>query len=194
MKLVAVLMLVIIGLSCTSPFSGRDSEFPSESQGTFITPVEPEIVLLNLEASYNEKIISNFLQCLDTSFFFTFDFLQFADIPDSGWGYDIERVITDNMFNFYRAGSDSVSLSLTLRPIQSLPGRKEDTLAILYREYELETVSSLDKATPDTVTYNGTAEFEITQTSGNLWMLRRWLDQHASPQDTAWSDFKNGFR
>ena len=61
MKLRSLITLVLLILSCSNPFSGRDSEAPSEAEGTFITPVEPEIVLLNLEASYNEKIISNFI-------------------------------------------------------------------------------------------------------------------------------------
>jgi len=195
MKSKSLIILILFGLTCTNPFSGRDSETPSEAEGTFITPVEPEIVLLNLEASYNEKIISNFIQCLDTTFYFTFDFLQFADLPDTSWGYGAERIITDNIFNYYRAGQDSISLSLSMQAIESLPGVKDDTLAVLYREYELTGISSsVERAVPDTVIYTGTAEFDIIQTSGNLWAIRRWADNHASTNDTGWSDFKNGFR
>ena len=187
------LLFMILTISCTNPFSARESEPPSENEGTYITPVEPQLVLVNLEASYNEKIITNYMQCLDTLFAYRYDFLQFQG-PDSGWGYNSEISLTDKIFAAFRSSSESISLSLSLAPIESLPDLEDDTTATIHREYELISISDIDIAMPDTTFYRGTASFELIETGVNLWRLRRWTDNHASPNDTAWSDFKNGYR
>jgi hypothetical protein len=85
-------------------------------------------------------------------------------------------------------------MSLSLSPLESLPDREDDTTATLHRQYELMTISGVDNLNPDTIIYQGTASFELTETGINLWKLSRWTDNHATASDTAWSDFKNGFR
>jgi len=187
-----ILIVTLAVLSCSNPFSGRDSEPPSESQGTYLTPVDPQIVLFNLENSYNERIIANFVQCLDTSFVFHFDHLLFGEFADSGWTYNSEISLTDKMFANYRKNADTRSLWLSMRVVPGLD-RVEDTIAVLHREYQLSTITGLDKVIQDTIRYVGTAIFEL-EMGFNLWSIREWRDFHQTSTDTSWADFKNGFR
>jgi len=188
-----VAAITILALGCTNPFSGRDSEAPTENTGTFLTPIDPKFVLVNLEASYNEKIITNYASCLDTTLFFSYDFLIIGADLDSGWSYDTDIQLTENLFNIFRFEQSSMSMNLELKPILNLPDNVEDTAAVLYREYALTTI--IESSTGrDTVIYRGTSEFHVLQSSTNLWSIVRWRDQHASTEDTAWCDFKNGYR
>jgi hypothetical protein len=77
-----------------------------------------------------------------------------------------------------------------------VPGldRIEDTIAVLHREYQLSTITGLDKITPDTIRYVGTAAFELVEMGFDLWSIREWRDYHQTTTDTSWADFKNGFR
>lgn len=187
-----ILLLALVAVSCSDPFSGRGSEPPSESQGTYFPPVDPEIVLFNLEYSYNEKIIANFVQCLDTGFVFHFDHLLFGEFADSGWAYNSEVSLTEKIFANYRKNADTRSLWLSMRVV---PGdQREDKFAVLYREYQLNIITDIDKAIPDTIRYVGTAKFELVEMGFNLWSIREWSDFHQPPTDTSWADFKNGFR
>jgi len=189
---IAVSVLAVV--SCTSPFSARDSEDPYETEGTFYTPVEPELVLINLEFAYNETVITNYAQCLDTVFFYKYDFLLFPQDSDSGWLYGSEMLLTDKIFATYRSGADTMTMKLRLTELESRPDFREDTLAVLYREYNLTTIAGTHRPDPDTIIYKGTSTFEVVQADVSLWMLRRWEDQHSTPQDVGWADFKNGFR
>jgi hypothetical protein len=188
-----ILVVTLAAVSCSNPFSGRDSEPPSESEGTYLTPVDPEIVLFNLENSYNEKIIANFVQCLDTNFVFRFDHLLFGGFADSGWNYNSEISLTEKMFANYRKDANTRSLWLSMRIVPGLD-RHEDTIAVLHREYQLSTITGLDKMIPDTIRYVGTATFELVEMGFNLWSIREWRDFHQTSTDTSWADFKNGFR
>jgi hypothetical protein len=184
---------VLLTLSCTNPFSGRDSEAPLEPEGTYETPIDPGTVLINLENSYNEKIITNFEKCLDEGFFFHCDHLAFGDEADSGWAYSIERSLTEKMFTQYRKDADSRTLSLALT---TSPGGDQlgDTTAVFYREYSLIEIANIDKGAPDTTSYVGTAVFYLVETGFNLWAVRTWTDLRQSDQDATWAQFKNGFR
>jgi hypothetical protein len=186
--------LSMLLVSCTSPFSARESEAPSVTEGRFITPLEPQIVLINLEVSYEQKIPTNFMQCLDTTFRFSFDFLLFTGERDTAWSYAEELSLTEQLFTIYRAGSDTMDISLTLDGLPSQPDIREDTMAILYRSYELTTVKGIGRTKPDTTSFRGTARFEVVESSVNLWALRRWTDQHSSTSQPSWCDFKNGYR
>lgn len=189
-----ILILTICLQSCTDPFSGRESEPPSENEGTFLTPSDPYTVLFNLERAYNEKIITNFEQCLDTSLFFLHDYLLYVADSDSGWSFAIERSATQNIFSYYRESSASRRISLYLRSM-SISDQVEEASAVLWREYQLTTVEGLDSAGPDTMVYVGSARFELVDMGFNLWAISRWSDFHETDSDTeSWADFKNGFR
>lgn len=188
-----ITLITCLVLSCTNPFSGRDSEIPSEPEGTYLTPVTPQMVLVNLENSYNEKIIANFMRCFDTLFIFRYDYLLFGKHADSGWAYEAEVSLTENIFTKYRKEIDFSTLSLTLR-MTGDPDQEYDTTAVLKRDYRLISVTVRDGAAPDTTTYVGTGVFSLVDTGFNLWAIREWEDLHQSSSDTSWADFKNGFR
>ena len=72
--LASLFLIAVMAVSCADPFSSRTSEPPVAEQGTYVQPVTPQIALFNLENAYKEQIISNFLLCLDSGFFFKYDF------------------------------------------------------------------------------------------------------------------------
>ncbi len=188
-----ILPVALVILSCSNPFSGRDSENPVEGEGTYLTPIEPQRVLINLENAYNEKIITNFEKCLDQLFFFYCDHLIYSNEEDSGWAYTVERSLTEKIFTQYRRNSGSMSLSLTMKELPDLD-KVVDTVAWLHREYRLVAETGLDSGSADSVSYEGTAIFELIQTGFNLWTIRSWTDLRESAADESWADFKNGFR
>lgn len=187
------ILTACLAASCTNPFSGRDSEVPSGPEGTYFAPIAPQVVLLNLENSYNEKIITNFMLCFDTLFIFSYDYLLFGKASDSGWSYETEISLTDNIFTKYRQDADFATLTLALE-MTGNPDLEYDTTATLKRAYRLTSVSTYGDSTPDTTEYVGTATFELVETGFNLWAIREWRDFHQSSSDTSWADFKNGFR
>lgn len=188
-----IVLLTLSVFSCTSPFSARESEPPTESLGTFVTPTQPEIVLFNIEASYNEQIITNYDASLDSSFFFVYDFLQAGGDSDTGWSRMVDIGMTDKLFSFFRSRTESISLSLTMQEFDS-PNYEGDTMVTLYREYEILKITGTDTAIPDTSVYRGTAEFQIVETGISLWTLRKWTDRHLQSGDESWADFKYGYR
>ncbi|NIP42534.1 MAG: hypothetical protein GWO41_09400, partial [candidate division Zixibacteria bacterium] len=110
-------VVILLFLACASPFDSRDSEPPITDRGTFIQPVSPQIVLFNLENSYKELIITNFMQSLDSNFLFIFDFV--TGIPpegDSGWTYSEELRLTELIFNNFQADT-AAEIILSMSPL-----------------------------------------------------------------------------
>ncbi len=195
MKHVLILIiLAAIATGCADPFSSRDSQIPTGERGTFIQPVSPQIVIFNLEQSYKERIVTNFMKCLDSGFFFKYDFVtkQIGD-SDSGWYFDTELRITENIFNSLLSDTTS-SLEITLNPLETSPDEVLDTAAILYRSYTIIFVTDSDTDSPDTSRYLGTSIFTITENDRGLWAISRWEDQHQNTNITSWADFKNAYR
>lgn len=187
-------VFILLFLACASPFDSRDSEPPITDRGTFIQPVSPQIVLFNLENSYKELIITNFMQSLDSNFLFIFDFV--TGIPpegDSGWTYSEELRLTELIFNNFQADT-AAEIILSLSPLENQADQSYDTTAILYRSYSLQAVKTANESQIDTVEYLGTSIFTMVENDQGLWSILRWEDQHQSTNIPSWADFKNGYR
>ncbi len=187
-------VVILLFLACASPFDSRDSEPPITDRGTFIQPVSPQIVLFNLENSYKELIITNFMQSLDSSFLFIFDFV--TGIPpegDSGWTYSEELRLTELIFNNFQADT-AAEIILSMSPLENQADQSYDTTAVLYRSYSLQAVKMANDGQIDTVEYLGTSIFTMVENDQGLWSLLRWEDQHQSTNIPSWADFKNGYR
>jgi hypothetical protein len=186
----AVLLALIIFSCAKNPFSTRDSDPPTEQAGTFIPPTSPQIALENLRFSYAEFVISNFTQTLDSEFVFIFDFIQ--SVPaDSGWGFQQEVNLTDNLFNDFNANKGRKSLSLRFEPVLDQPDLIGDTSAVLVRIYTITVSDSLGQLSES---YSGVSRFDLAESSFQFWTIRRWEDFHDAINTTSWADFKNAYR
>lgn len=193
MKKLLVLSLLIV-LSCTDPFSSRESNPPVNDTGTFVQPVTPQIVLFNLENSFKDLVITNYIACLDSSFVFRYDFvIKQPSATDSGWSYGEESRMTESIFNSMLADT-SVGLLVLLSPLIDRPDEAFDTSAVIYRSYILRAIVPNGQAGLDTSEYVGTSIFTMVENEQGLWSIARWEDQHQNTSTPSWADFKNGYR
>jgi hypothetical protein len=193
MKRVLLFLLLVI-LGCSDPFSSRESEPPIGDNGTFIQPVTPQIVIFNLENAYTENIVTNYMMCLDSNFFFKYDFVILPiDEQDSGWYYTEELRLIESSFNSHLADSASI-FRLSLNPLIDQQDQAFDTSAILYRSYTLIHINNISDSTADTTEYLGTSIFTMIENQQGLWSIIHWEDQHQNTNIPSWADYKNGYR
>lgn len=191
-KLFPLLLLVVF--SCADPFSSRESNPPINDTGTFVQPVTPQIVLFNLENSYKDLVITNFIQCLDSNFVFRYDFVtKQPSATDSGWTYSEELRLIESIFN-NMLGDSSAGLMVSLSPLMEQPDEAFDTSAVIYRSYILKAITPNNQDGLDTSEYFGTSIFTMVENEQGLWSIARWEDQHQNTNTPSWADFKNGYR
>jgi hypothetical protein len=198
--LLASLVLVLCVLGCKNPFRTRKSPPPvNQAGGTWKTPSEPEDVVDNLFYAYNEMVVANFDRCLCDSFRFSAPEDSAQAVQDNraelfaDWDRRVELRVASQIFNLLQTRSDSVSLELRFYADPSVPDDVTDSTAVLSRDYEL-VIFDL-KADPWSAdTAEGTATFQMRQTSLNWWCIYFWRDVPKEPGDYDWGDFKAQFR
>ncbi|UCB51805.1 MAG: hypothetical protein JSV10_07405 [Candidatus Zixiibacteriota bacterium] len=184
---------------CKNPFRTRSSPPPELREGTWETPALPETVIENLLNAYRERVIDNFAECLSDSFRFSApeDSIDAANygLPwlFEGWDRDVEIRVTDNIFKTVRQNPDSSDYDLYLHLTSPNRDEENDTLAVLYRDYEL-YVYNLKAFPPETTLAKGTAAFHMRQSSLNWWSIYFWSDIPAAAGEDDWADFKAAFR
>lgn len=177
--------------SCAKdPFSTRDNELPTSKPGTFIPPTAPQIVLENLRLSYSELVIGNFIQCLDSAFVFTFDFIEVTP-GDTAWDFSREVTLTQKMFSEFSANKATRRITVQFGLLQDQPDILLDTTATVIRSYTLSITDTLGTVQDN---FHGIARFDLIESTFNFWSLRRWQDLHADAQTNSWAEFKNAYR
>lgn len=190
-KYILILIMMVLGLSCAkNPFSSRDSETPFTQAGTFIPPTSPQIVLENLRLSYSELVIGNFMQTIDSSFVFSFDYVE-GVLIDSTWGYTAEVNLTENLFGDIRLSKGARKLNVELTPRSGQQDVMLDTSATLIRGYVVSISDSLDN---ELERFEGVAQFDMIESSFNYWRLQHWDDLHLDTSTKSWADLKNRYR
>ena len=184
---------------CKNPFRTRSSPPPEFREGTWETPALPETVIDNLLNAYRERIIDNFAECLSDSFRFSapedsIDAVNYG-LPwlYEGWDREVEIRVTDNIFKTVRRDSDSSDYDLYLHLTSPNQDEENDSLAVLYRDYEL-FIYHLKASPPETTLAKGTAAFYMRQSSLNWWSIYLWSDIPAEAGEDDWADFKAAFR
>ena len=194
-----LLMAYCCVAGCKNPFKTRNSPPPEFREGTWETPALPEIVIKNLLNAYRERIIDNFAECLSDSFRFSApeDSIDAANYGRpwlfESWDTDVEIRVTDNIFKTVCQNSDSLDYDLNLYPTSPNQDEENDTLAVLYRDYQL-FVYDLKASSPETTLAKGTAAFHMRQSSLNWWSIYFWSDLPAAAGEDDWADFKARFR
>lgn len=190
-KLLIILALSLLLVSCAkNPFSSRDSDTPVSAAGTFIPPTSPEIVLENLRLAYNELVISNFIQSIDSNFVFRFDFIEGATL-DTTWDFAQEVNLTENLFSDFRLSEGELTISVEMTPQFGQEDIVLDTMAIMIRSYVITVSDTLQK---ETEVYEGVSQFELIESSFNYWTLLVWEDLHVDTRTKSWADLKSKYR
>ena len=194
MKFFAIALSILILVGCADPFSSRSSEPPIGDAGTFIQPVSPQIVLINLQKSYEELIVANFMRCLDSNFVYHYDFAENqATTSDTTWALNDEIRVTESIFNSFLADSTK-ELRLSLQTLEDQLDQSHGDSAILYRSYIVSVITAADTQTPDTTVYTGTSTFTMVENQQGLWSIKTWNDHHQATDDLSWADYKYGYR
>ncbi len=188
--LILLLATIVAGSCAKDPFSTRDNELPTSNPGTFIPPTAPQIVLENLRLSYSELVIGNFIQCLDSAFVFTFDFIEVTP-GDTAWDFAREVTLTQKMFSEFNANKATHRITIQFGSLLDQPDILLDTAATLIRSYTLSVTDTLGTVRDN---FHGIARFDLVESAFNFWSLRRWEDLHADTQTNSWAEFKNAYR
>jgi len=195
--LIALITALGLGGCLKNPIDTRQAQEPAGSSGTWDTPATPEQVLINMIFAYNEKNIQNYQLCLANDFIFSApeDSIE-ADAQGNGqlfrdWDKGVEVSVTENLFASLVAEGDY--LDIVLSPSSDYPDSIGDSLAVLYREYSLRTVT-VDSLSADTAIIQGLAAFSSSRTLFNWWSIYFWKELPFSGTDYSWANFKAEFR
>lgn len=183
---IAAFILTLLLPGCTkSPFSLRDAEDPIVEEGTYITPVDPDIALENLRYAMIERNLGNYKETFSDSFVFAYDYLlQGQPGDDRQWDLAEDLRIAASVFD----GVDTVRLRWSLTPGRT--DQTEDSTAVLYRTYTLTTI------TPDTAKEEFTGEMIVylARNTLDLWWIVRWEDSHLTAESPSWADLKSRYQ
>lgn len=192
----AILVLGLAGLifsGCQNPFSSRKPEKPLGQTGSWEFPSTPNTVLKNLGLAYNEKILTNYETCFSSDFQFEVDYFLTGQFGSRTWNRDIELTTASKIYSTYTKYSDSIQYLVAIFPSADLPDDiQQDTIAILYRSYELLQMHS--QSEPETTVVTGVATFHLRQENYSFWLITKWFDQHTNSTSPSWGDFKAQFR
>ena len=182
-----VISLSILG--CKSIFSTRKPEPPITSQSSWIPPLNPGQVLVNLKNAISERNVENYIRCIvnpsfsKKTFHFSPDPKVAADYPElfKNWNRDKEEAVIKQAFSL--VPTDSISF------LDFTEGIKEivtSDSAVFVRRYRLElhhTQSNLPRV------YEGQAEFWLAPDQRGEWSIYQWID-NGLVKSSSWSFLK----
>ncbi len=191
--LFALLFLFSFFISC-SLFEPRVPEYPSEAGVVWITPISPEIVVLNLEAALNGSS-ALYLDCLSESFVFYADTNDINEYPTynfNDWIKSVEAyTVTTALFAIVPADS-SISASFLEDLDHPDPAAPVDS-AIIYREYAITVPQSYYSGTGTPA--SGIVEFHMIENEDGFWSINKWFDlRHEETYLNTWAVAKAYYR
>ena len=176
-------------LACQNPFALREPEPPIFSRSSWIPPLSPEKVLVNLQNAVAERDIQNYTRCLadpaysSRAFVFEPDPETAADRPSVfvQWGVDRERAVMQQAFS--SVPSDSTCSLLWTKVVREIVA--PDT-AVFVRQYRMDIRHG---PAPFPSRVEGQAEFRLAADRRGEWMIYRWTD-NATAGSVSWSRLK----
>lgn len=163
-RLKIIFIIILLSTACDW-FNPREAEKPSEGESEWQEPINPSIVISNLERAFEGGNIYNYSSSLSR------DFIFYGDPADSpyvepgsfnDWDYDVEKEVATMIFNTF------VRINLYFE--DSLKD-STGTYATFYEIYSM-NLESLDS----TVIAVGLAQFQLALDSTNLWSIIEWRD------------------
>ena len=195
-----LLGMLLLFLSCTNPFSTRESEVeqpdPDSNSALFDQPISEDVVLKNLRYAIIQKNVSNYMRCfIDESLVSNH---KFRFIPDNSlqseqfenWGLIDENNYLTNIVNSEK-NIKSIELSYTGDEINytTITASRDSFQTTLF-EYEFK----IDFG-DTTHIYLGKARMKLVKNINALWAIYFWEDIRSDIESfDSWSVLKANFR
>jgi len=183
-------LLLTFGFGCENPFSTREPEPPEQNSSTFINPSIPELVFVNLQLSFQERNVENYIRSfVDT----TVSAQSFSFIPDQGvaatnpgtfqnWNLENERLY---LLQLIQATSPDSTLGLTFREESRNEGAQTATFT---QDYEI-VVRHQRRDDDIPAIFRGQSKFWLSKNETGDWAITQWED-FTNGQDPSWSELK----
>ncbi len=182
-------LLMLTLLQGCGIFETRKAEPPSTGGSVFVQPVQPDIVISNLQDAVKTMNTQNYLRCLsDSAFHFTPTVKAQQSNPAiwNQWGKAQEQLYFDNL----RASGEKLTgdqLQLNDQDIVQQSGNREQFSA----NYTLTVVHNRSsQGIPSVAT--GKLVFILQADGFGLWHIISWTDINATGS-FSWSDLKAAF-
>jgi hypothetical protein len=192
MKAAITLLIAVFLFSGCDIFDTREAEQPSSPKSTFIQPVEPSDVIINLKSALQDLNVENYLACFTDSAFsnreyrFSPSSVALSQFPVmlAGWGKAEEREYFLNLKN-----KIDEQQPVTLEFDKELFGSPQGDSIVFSASYLLDVPHS----DPDIPTiFSGDLSFSMVRDSRNYWSIYYWRDSK-SGELQSWSELKGRF-
>jgi hypothetical protein len=177
---------------CENPFQTRTPEPPTQSRGTFITPLTPEAVIANLRNAVAEQNLVNYSRSLaDPARGGTFRYQADPAVENSrpelfaNWGLEEEKHYFGQLSAALPPDSTRV-LSFTPKSLTTIGDS-----AVFVEDYQLR-VHHTQQAGGIARNYAGQARFILRRDNLGEWAIHRWADFSTGSTPT-WSALKASF-
>lgn len=187
----AVLFVCITFLVCSYScdiFQTREPEAPSQSNSTFNPPVNPEIVINNLQFAVQEFNIDNYMRCFSDPLWRQYEFIASqearANYPSvfSQWNLESERRYFQNL-----GTPGSASPYLTFTNQQTLTVSSDSVI------YNMNyTLFFPHRRTNVPQLVQGNMQIHLGTDSQRRWSIYQWQD-FKTTSDSTWSYWKGAF-
>ncbi len=182
--------LSILYIGCENPFATRDPEPPKQTRSSWIQPVSPAYVLINLKNAFAEKNNANYLRCLADSattkrrFSFVADDATMSVYPSlfTRWSKEEEANFLNQLFSYLSKDS---TVSVTFERLNETV--YQDSVVLL-QSYELRAAYNCPTKDCPRV-WRGQAEFHFIRSEDEAWSIYKWIDYATGDQQT-WSRLK----
>ncbi len=188
---VAVLAAFIVS-GCENPFQTRTPEPPTQSRGTFITPLTPEAVISNLRNAVVEQNLVNYSRSLaDPARGGAFRYQADPAVENSrpelfaDWGLEEEK----HYFGQLSAALPPDSARALIFTAQSITTLGDS--AIFIEDYQL-NIRHTQQTGGIAIRYAGQARFILRRDNLGEWAIHRWSDFSTGSTPT-WSALKASF-
>ncbi len=186
----ALIPVMLLLLACENPFATRSADPPSVRRGTWEEPIFYDHVLHNLESSYNEQIIGNFIDSISEDFLFIPDPVDDAQNPEifREWGFEQESDVTRSIFSSGTGRFIDLTLVDTTMAVTFYPAGDTVRTEMIY---DLTVAQDRVSAPRHMV---GRAVLYVSEGQGGIWKIYRWEDSKADfPDSSSWGELKAAF-
>ena len=184
MKSIAIIGLLLLIFGGCDLFNTRDAEIPTLARSNFQGATTPDKVIPNLENSFKDKNVVNYLACLSDS--------NYVFSPSSGaaslyqsfasWNKTYEGAYFNTLISPSNVFADS-QLTLTITVHDSIP----EGGGYIYSASYIIVIPFIDSSKPSK--YQGDLKFYMSQDSRKAWSIYLWQDIK-STDFPSWSDLK----
>ena len=188
----SILAFVIILLSFVSCdlLTTRTPEPPNSGRSEQITAVTPEQLFENLQNSFKEKFLDNYLTCLVDTIYLNKKFV-FIPAPTaasqypvlSNWDLNSEKQYFNNLISQTKK---DVPIVLTLT--QTASNVFGDSA---FYQFDYSLIVPFN-GSEESTTYSGLCKFSVYLDNSNKWVIVRWEDV-AQNDKPSWSQLKGRF-